>query len=776
MKVFKRPQGKASDMCPTCNRGKQTVNEVKATLNQHTDEDCPVRKHLASLLDLGTESANSIVEAQERVRIRREHILETANQTNLSPEDFMAQFSLTDPSSFIPCACVGSVCVGRLHDLTDSLCYFYHHYHLKDQRRWEHKQEIEQLKPGKLLIVFDFKANLVINRGPVEVGLRYYNRKHQSLMGFAIYERLADSKLRMYYIDVISNCLSHDSHAALEQVKLALSKALSLAQAPVTEISFWSDTGGHFMSHSFVSQIITEVPVIIKQHLVDRGVSVPDSDISVILNFFVESHGKSTVDSHFSVTGSYLDDIVAIRDVYTTSQLIAYLQQRYDEGEKLAVQEKRESRPVVICEWKPSCFDAVTHDHFADPNIVNSDDLDIVSDESPADTIADATSGSSELIDTLPARRQVVGTDGTLVPEGKCECHTSQAACCYMEFPAHELDLSYQWSCPSWKLYQSLKKDLLAKSLTLPASRKTATKTHPDLKVLVKLTSTVGECREIKPTAKVLLNHTHSLSFGARLTLNNSVRFSSNLIANVKDRASHVKTQSQPDIEFVAATRKRAQTSTQPSVHTDESAAEDTQPSVTQPSNSPAATSLANNPPVSKRRVRDFESESSQQVIKRARVDSVSAPQHHIAPDVTLLSPVQTSQNQNPSSPSQSSTDTQFIRSPAATKRSKKRNATNEPEAQPDAKRPNVISTPNYSRPSRVQVSNQHHHTDASRSVGLVMPIEDHSINTSSVSYPSLSDVNPSAAFDLTTLIGSQLSSSTHTTPSNPSLPAKPSR
>lgn len=140
MKVFKRPQGKASDMCPTCNRGKQTVNEVKSIVNQHTDEHCPVGKHLVSLLDLGTESANNVADAQERVRIRRENILETAKQANMSSEEFIAKFSLTDPLSSIQCNCISSISVSRLHELTDSLSYYYHHYHLKDQRRWEHKR------------------------------------------------------------------------------------------------------------------------------------------------------------------------------------------------------------------------------------------------------------------------------------------------------------------------------------------------------------------------------------------------------------------------------------------------------------------------------------------------------------------------------------------------------------------------------------------------------------------------------------------------------------
>ena len=789
MKVFKRPQGKASDMCPTCNRGKKTVSEVRSMMNRHSDQQCIVRNHISSLLDLGTESASSITDAQERVRVRTKNILDSCEQANLSEAEFTAKFGLTNPSSIIPCNCIESTSVSRLHEMTDSLCYYYHHYHLKDQRRHEHEQEIKALQPGKLLIIFDFKANLIINRGPVEVGLRYFNRKQQSLMGFAVYERLKDNykTLRMYYIDVISNCLSHDSHAAWEQTKIAVDKALTGAKTLVTEISFWCDNGGHFLSHDFTTHITADVPEIIEKYLIaqkvsDRSIMIP-AIIPVTMNLFVESHGKSTVDSHFSVTGSYLDDIVAVRDVNTTSQLITCLQQRFDEGEKLAIKEKRKDyHPVLIYEWKPNCVDSAAHDHFADPNIVMSDelDLDVETEEASHAAVASIDSaGSGQLIDPLPVRRHVQRPDGKFEPEGKAECKTAQAHHCRMEMPSHELDLSYVWSCPSWRLYQSIKSELLERARTLPESRKTTSKTDPSLNVVVKLTATVGECRELHPKVKVQLNHTHSLSFGARLSFNESTRFSSNLVANMKDRASHVKSQSK-NVVFVAALRKRGQSSTVPAVtpvtgqsvisaHESLAQSSDSIVTHTHESLSQSSTSTVT---VARSRKRPAGTSDLNKNAKRQVVQSVST-QHLASPvafsslppmaQINLQHPAQLSSNMSTvmSQPTVIPATVPEHMSGSQRSRAGKRRAIDPLPHQPDVKRQGTSSVISQPR----QISNQIRKPTLTHVAGHFH----RNISTSNMSYPSLSLVRPNAAFNLAALIGPQPSNSVTNPPINQS-------
>ena len=68
-----------------------------------------------------------------------------------------------------------------------------------------YKAQQENLKPGEVLVVLDFKENLQVGSGPIEVGNDYYSKTQVSCLGFAVY---IGGNTTTHYFDCISFSLS----------------------------------------------------------------------------------------------------------------------------------------------------------------------------------------------------------------------------------------------------------------------------------------------------------------------------------------------------------------------------------------------------------------------------------------------------------------------------------------------------------------------------------------------------------------------------------------
>lgn len=130
------------------------------------------------------------------------------------------------------------------------------------------------------------------------------------------------------------------------------------------------------------------------------------------------------------------------------------------------------------------------------------------------------------------------------MPEGKQSCKTKPYNYVSSEMPVHELGLSYHWSSVDWRLFHSIKDRLITSESSQSSSQSNSVELSScsinpgdhDFEYQVRLTSTVGTVRPIKPTIICKVQQSVALSYSSRLTVRESSRFSNDLMCNVSDR------------------------------------------------------------------------------------------------------------------------------------------------------------------------------------------------------------------------------------------------
>jgi hypothetical protein len=152
----------------------------------------------------------------------------------------------------------------------------------------------ERLSPdlliGKIVIEIDYKAKMLLGKGPRQLNGEYYEgeKKKVYVLGFGIY--YVDNSRRFPFvnllnIDVISD---YDGTKAPDVIKI-FKHIMTLPQfIEVDQASYvvWVDCGSQFRSGEFL--------YFCANSLAQQGKSVT-------LNYFAEKHGKNNRDQHFSV-------------------------------------------------------------------------------------------------------------------------------------------------------------------------------------------------------------------------------------------------------------------------------------------------------------------------------------------------------------------------------------------------------------------------------------------------------------------------------------------
>ena len=137
-----------------------------------------------------------------------------------------------------------------------------------------------------MTIVLDFKENLKLGAGPIEVGQDFYQKTQVSCLGVAVHIGGGPGvDTRTTYYDVLSYFLSHDGLYVRESLKVILPKILDDV-GPISTMSFWMDCGPHFRNYEILNYCLLEVP---------QTYDIQNTKV----NFFAEHHGKSLVDGHF---------------------------------------------------------------------------------------------------------------------------------------------------------------------------------------------------------------------------------------------------------------------------------------------------------------------------------------------------------------------------------------------------------------------------------------------------------------------------------------------
>ena len=111
--------------------------------------------------------------------------------------------------------------------------YKAHKYVVSSQHQ-SYKEQQDYLKPGEVLVVLDFKENLQVGSGPIEVGNDYYTKTQVSCLGFAV---CIGGNTATHYFDCISFSLSPDGlfvRESLDQVIPEIQKKVSCESETVS--------------------------------------------------------------------------------------------------------------------------------------------------------------------------------------------------------------------------------------------------------------------------------------------------------------------------------------------------------------------------------------------------------------------------------------------------------------------------------------------------------------------------------------------------------------
>ena len=190
-----------------------------------------------------------------------------------------------------------------------------HKFYASEQRdAFNHKKA--NIAEDELLVLMDFKENIRLGGGPIEIGNDFYTRQQCSVLGIAVVFRDQVTKQpHLEYIDFFSDILSHDALFASDCLDKVLSFHLKLrGQSTIKKVDFWNDTGRHFQCGELAHFLLKIVPF--------------KFNVQVSWNFFGEHHGKSIIDGHFGLLSRLIKDIEKDNYTRTIEDLIRLLQIR----------------------------------------------------------------------------------------------------------------------------------------------------------------------------------------------------------------------------------------------------------------------------------------------------------------------------------------------------------------------------------------------------------------------------------------------------------------
>jgi hypothetical protein len=155
-------------------------------------------------------------------------------------------------------------------------------------------------------VVLDFKQNIKLGGGPIEISQVFYDKRHISTLGFAVIFKDENNKVTTKYVDMFSEILTHDSLYVTDCINILLSKPYMQG---FNQICFWSDCGLHFRSAELMNHVLKTLPFIYPQK-------------NFIWNYFNEYHGKNLVDGHFGLLSRWLKDFESSNYINTIEDVV----------------------------------------------------------------------------------------------------------------------------------------------------------------------------------------------------------------------------------------------------------------------------------------------------------------------------------------------------------------------------------------------------------------------------------------------------------------------
>ena len=115
------------------------------------------------------------------------------------------------------------------------------------------------------------------------------------------------------YVDFISVVLTHDAQYVVDCLHTVIERWST--QHGIESFLIWTDQGKHFVCEQMFASLMRDIPITYA--------------VNVQWNRFVEHHGKSAVDAHFSLISRWLKEAETQHDkITTTDELITVLNER----------------------------------------------------------------------------------------------------------------------------------------------------------------------------------------------------------------------------------------------------------------------------------------------------------------------------------------------------------------------------------------------------------------------------------------------------------------
>jgi hypothetical protein len=184
------------------------------------------------------------------------------------------------------------------------------HQNLKTKQSAAFKKQKESLKEHEAIMILDFKENLKLGGGPVEVSSVFYSKVQRTVFTIALITKSLNRE-QYHYFDFVSDILTHNTAFVIDCVN-SLFNSKVFTDYNIKRISVWTDGGpAHFRTLEYC---------YFMDDLKGRGVFE-----KVEWNYFIEYHGKNICDSHFAHISGIIKEFERQGTITSTDHLIQVL-------------------------------------------------------------------------------------------------------------------------------------------------------------------------------------------------------------------------------------------------------------------------------------------------------------------------------------------------------------------------------------------------------------------------------------------------------------------
>ena len=135
------------------------------------------------------------------------------------------------------------------------------HTELKINQRQIFNYTKSNLSENSILLLIDFKENIILGRGSREVNVDFYNREPRIVFGMVAFYK-DNSEIKKIHFNVISKVLNHDSLFAQGAIKKVIQNE-STFFSQFQSLSLWCDRGPHFCSYEFSNFILKKIQILL---------------------------------------------------------------------------------------------------------------------------------------------------------------------------------------------------------------------------------------------------------------------------------------------------------------------------------------------------------------------------------------------------------------------------------------------------------------------------------------------------------------------------------